>query len=254
MVEKTAQCDARVPVYVLGRNTGPPRKRSPLPKKLWQRTRGESHGQMQNTTGEMVQGPRTTYPSPARPRQKPRRGARGRSTAQPHTQASSTHCGAAAERKPRGRTAAPRPRGSPHREHSGAAAERGPQERTAAQTTGGGAHRPARAGQAAGTGRRARAGHTAHAQGPPASRGGARGPRECNHRAHWECGNESSSWCLSTAPSPRHKNTSQELSTAQENFSKLSTAQQCGNQISNKCKTVKREKSKCFRNSEAALK
>jgi hypothetical protein len=117
--------------------------------------------------------------------------------------------------RPRGRTAArpqsedqedaPRhePRASTHTQpHSGAAAERRPRGRTAAQTAGEEAHRPAQAGQAASTGRRARAGHAARTQEPPASRGEARGPRGCNHRAHWECGNESNE----LQRSPRHTN------------------------------------------------
>jgi hypothetical protein len=132
-----------------------------------------------NTTGEMVPSPRTTYPSPARPRQEPRRG---------------QHHGT--------ETAA----GTRTQEHNGTS-----------RSASGGTPRPAPAGQAAGARHRARAGQAAHAHKPPASRGRARGPRGCNHRARWVVE-------TNLAPVPLHgtfSNTS--ISTAMENTS-ISTA------------------------------
>jgi hypothetical protein len=56
-------------------------------------------------------------PTPARHgRGKDHGGARGRTAAQPQTKTSRSHCGAAAERRPRGRAAARRPRAGTHPE------------------------------------------------------------------------------------------------------------------------------------------
>jgi hypothetical protein len=190
------------------------------------------------TRQEMVPGPRTPYPSPARPRHEPRRGARAHSgaAADPGLEDAlrrsrrrrprgRTAAKTAGERTPRGRTAA-RPQAKTSRTHRG---ENRGRKSTQAK---------ARAGHAAHARRRARAGHAAHAQEPPARRGGARGPRVCNHRAHWECGNESSS------KAPLHGTSTQvKLSTAhkrQLNFRLSFTPN----------RTDQREYCKCFANQE----
>jgi hypothetical protein len=181
MAKAAEGCGGQAPACNSPRNTVAPKSGIPPRRIYLQEERGSGHGCCKsiNTTGEMVPSPRTTYPSPARPRQEPRRG---------------QHHGT--------ETAA----GTRTQEHNGTS-----------RSASGGTPRPAPAGQAAGARHRARAGQAAHAHKPPASRGRARGPRGCNHRARWVVE-------TNLAPVPLHgtfSNTS--ISTAMENTS-ISTA------------------------------